>query len=287
MVREEKISIQDYHGRTDILSKTALSMLLSRPSTYRKYFLDPPELREHFPASRQMREGDAVHVLTLEPETWDERYVVLPVQDRKAKAFRSAAKEQPEKTCLSSPEFDNIRRMSDALLEDPKVRMYLDLPGEPEKSFFYRDEESGTELKARPDYISSDSVCVLDIKTTRNISHASFTRDADEYKYWLSPELIFNAVEAVRGVRPQAYLFLCVENDGSKRPDTEVFFADPDFLEFGQRKLREALHILKRCRESDHWPAAGPSPAALGLPGWRMRELEGMRERDAERGGGL
>ncbi|MCB9229824.1 MAG: PD-(D/E)XK nuclease-like domain-containing protein [Deltaproteobacteria bacterium] len=284
MTKEEKISIEAYHALTDIPSKTGLSMLLDRPSTYRKYFLDPPETRETFPVSKSLREGEAVHVLTLEPETWDERYMVTAANSRAAKAFQDPARDNPDKTCLTIPEYDNVRRMADALLDDPKSRMYLDLRGEPEKSFFYRDPETGIDLKARPDFISSDSVCVVDIKTTRDLSPHQFTRDADNFKYWLSPELIFNAVEAVRGVRPQAYVFLCVENNGDKRPDTEVYFADADFVELGHRKLREALRILKACRKANRWPVSGLNPASLGLPAWRMKELEMMRESDAEAG---
>lgn len=278
---ESIISIQDYHSDIAIPSKTGLSMLLDRPSRYWKHFLAPPELRESFEPSKAQREGDAVHVLTLEPDTWDSRYLIVPVQARTTKAFQGAKKDNPHKVCLTMPEYDHIRRMSDALLDDPKARMYLDLAGEAEKTFYYRDPKTGIDLKARPDFISSDSIYVVDIKTTKDITAYKFLKDSDNYKYWLSPELIFNAVEACRGIRPKAYVFLCVENTGDKVPDTDVFFADPDFLDIGQLKLEEALEILKKCRETGIWPASSDKPTSLGLTSYRMKELERLREQRA------
>lgn len=276
---ETDISIHEYHGQTQIPSKTGLSMILSRPSMYYKHYLAPTELRESFEASKAQREGDAVHCMVLEPETWACRYEVVNTKSRNTKAFKEAQAINLDKVCLTIPEHDNICRMAEALLSDPMCRAYLKLAGKPERTFYYTDLRTGIDLKARPDYISDCSTYAIDIKTTKDISKHSFLADAYAYKYYLSTELIFNAVEAVRGIRPSAYVFLCVENKGEKKPDVDVFYADESMLELAKYRLMESLDKLVSCRKSGIWPCNNGITKALGLPSYGMQTLEKLRKK--------
>ena len=278
---EVSISNAEYHADTDRPSKSMLSTLLDRPSTYYKRYLAPPEERSPYKSAKHLVLGDAVHCQILEPDEFWDRYHMVQTRSRLTKAFREAQELYPQLVCLTIPEYDMICQMSEALWNDKHARTYLELRGKPERTFYYTDKETGIELKARPDFISDNSTYVLDIKTCRSIDPFQFTRDCDDYKYWLSPELINNAVEAVRGKRPEAYVFLCVENRGEKKPDTAVYYADLDFLEMGERKLKEALSTLKECRDKGEWPANKGAAMPVGLTPYRKRQLERMREDQA------
>lgn len=278
---EVDISNAEYHADTARPSKSMLSTLLDRPSTYYKRYLAPHEERQAYKNAKHLVLGDAVHCKVLEPDEFWNRYHLVQTQSRVTKAFRESQFLHPLLTCLTIPEYDMICQMAEALWNDKHARIYLELSGKAERTFYYTDPKTGIELKARPDYISDNSTYILDIKTCRSINPFYFTRDCDEYKYWLSPEIINNAVESVRGKRPEAYVFLCVENRGEKSPDTAIYYADIDFLEMGERKLKEALSTLKFCRERNEWPANKGAPMPVGLTSYRKRELERIREHQA------
>ena len=270
--------IEDYHQDRDYDSKTCVSSFLDRPSSYWKKYLAPPEFREPFKKSKSLRMGGACHVKTQEPELWNELYLVAPYKTRSAAAFRAIVAENPDKTVLTLTEYDEICRMAQALWDNPETRHYLEIAGDVEKSFYYTDPVTGTKLKARPDKTSHDSVYLIDIKTTQNIAAHSFLNDTDKYKYWLSPPISFRGIEAVRATRPKAYVYLLVENRGEKRPDTDVFFADEESIEYGQLKLNETLFGLKKCKETDYWPCShNPKPKPVGLKSYRKQELERLR----------
>ena len=278
---EVNISMADYHADTDRPSKSMLSDILDRPSTYYKKYVAPIEEREKRKPAKHFRDGDLVHCQVHEPNEFNKRYQVVNVKARNTKKFTEAGL-STDKTCITTPEYDNASYMANALWSNKYARSYLELAGNAERTFYYTDPETGIDLKARPDFITDDCRFVLDTKTAKSISPRILTQDCDTYKYWLSPELIHNAVESVRGIRPQAYVFLFVENTGEKRPDTAVYYASDEFLEIGEIKLKEALKTLKQCRETNYWPAF-EQPMALGLPGYRMHELEKLREEKASR----
>ncbi len=274
-------TIEDYHADRKYVSKTGISKFSDRPSSYWKTYLAPPEFREPFKKSKSLRMGEACHVKAQEPKVWDECYLVAPFKTRTGKEFKEIVRENPDRTVLSLVEYDQICRMTEALWSNRYIRSYLEMSGDVEKSFYYRDPVTGILLKARPDKVSLDSRYVIDIKTTQNIAEFSFRKDCDDFKYWFSPQIIFDGVEAVRAIRPDAYIFLLVENQGEKKPDTDIFFADPEFIEMGRRKLAIMLEKLKKCREANHWPSShNVKPKPVGLMPYRFIELERLRELD-------
>ena len=78
---EKRDSIVEYHLRPEN-SKTRLSLLIDRPSSYYKHFLAPENEREYFKESPSLRTGNAVHVMTLEFETFYDVYLIAPFKTR-------------------------------------------------------------------------------------------------------------------------------------------------------------------------------------------------------------
>lgn len=277
---EVKNTIQDYH-KSEIPSKTRLSMLLERPSTYFKHYLAPEEDREPMTESKSLRTGNAVHVKVFEPELFFEQYIVSLYKTRTGKGFQEIVRENPDKIVLSKTEYDQVCRMSDALLSNPCARAYLDLRGEPEKSFYFK--RNGIWLKTRPDYMTSDSTFCLDLKTTKSVGRRDFQKDSDKYKYPLSGAMMLSGVEAVRGIRPEAVVILAVENSGHKNPDVAVYYFTPDAIEYGELLLDEAIDTLKHCQKNNYWPAVSDKAEPLGISSYHMKILEKKREELADR----
>lgn len=281
-MRELKNSIEEYHSDPTHLSKTAISMLMDSPRNYWAHYLAPTEDKEAFKSTKSTTIGEGVHVRTLEPDLFDSSFFVAK-NDRRTKAYKEEILENRSKISLSSGEYDQICRMSDALLATPETKKYFDLAGKPEVSFYWNDPESGVALKCRPDKITDNSEFCLDIKTTRDVTKKAFQNDAFKFKYWLSAALTLEGVTCVRNRRPDQYLFLCVESSGSKKPSCAVYSCSSDAIELGEYVLKEALSLYKGYAAKGVWPVNTSEDNELNLTSYGYHQLQAYREQSVEK----
>lgn len=269
----EKISlpIEDYHADVSSLSKTSISMLLDKPSSYYNLYLAPE--REKTKDSSSMIIGSALHCLLLEEHEFQNRFLISKVKSRNSKIYKEERDTNPATTILTIDEYEKIQRMRDALYNHNGASVFLNSPGCPETSFFWNHHE--TKLKCRPDYITED-FCI-DIKTTRDGSPKAFQKDADLYKYWLSAAMTLLGVEAVRGKKPKAYVFICVENKGEKHPEVSIYHATDEFVSLGEHYLLRGIEIYKDCKKRGRWPGYSRKSLPLDLLPFRQQELETLR----------
>ena len=94
--------------------------------------------------------------------------------------------------------------------------------------------------------------------------------------------MTLEGVEKVRGIRPEKYILICVENKGENLPNTDIFVIDHDSVDLGERKFLKAIQILKQCQKDDRWPVNIRKDEYLRLPPYRLRELEKLREEELE-----
>ena len=271
----DHLEMSVYHDDLSHISKSGLVKVLAKPSDFFKAYLDPE--REHSVPSREMIVGSAVHALVLEPNAFASCYQRSLATDRRSKSFQNEKKENPDQILLTSQEWESVHRMGQALLTSPSTKSYLDLKGKAETSFFWTDPQTGIACKCRPDFLSDDSEFVIDIKTTRDASPHGFRKSSDDLMYWLSAAMTCSGVDAVRGKKPSAYVFLCVENRGEKNPETAVYFADEEAMELGEFLFRKGLILFAECLKNKCWPGYSKKAEPLGLTYWRKRELEQLR----------
>ena len=269
MGHEAVIPIEEYHYGSKALSKTGIAMLLHCPSRYQKFYLD--DSSDQVKDSPATRRGSAVHCLVLEPDTFAERYLVSKAKNRLTKAYKEE-QGATTKIVLTSVEYDQITRMRDSLFAHTGARVFLNLQGKAEQSFFW--DQRGVELKCRPDFLTDDSAICIDLKTTRDASPEGFKREADSYKYWLSAAITQLGVEAVRKKLPEAYVYLCVENSDEKRPEVGIYYATEEEVSIGKSYLDMAIDKYLACKEARLWPSYTTKCEPLGLPWYRLRELE-------------
>ena len=270
------LPMEYYHDIRTGLSKSALCKLIRSPYHFYRTYLAPDAEPQKSTAATML--GSAVHTLILEPQKWDEEYHVADVASRNAKAYKEAVVNHPEKTILVREESEQAHRMADAVWSHKLARHYLELPGKSEQSFFWKDRITGVPVKARPDRITDDSSIILDPKTCRSAQHDFFRADADKLLYFLSAGMTLHGVHTVRRKRPEAYIFLCIENEKTKHPAVALYHATEEEIILGEHYYLKSLQIFQECMESQFWPMYSPRCEALGLTRYRRKELEKLRK---------
>jgi len=260
-----EISDDDYHTKFAGASSTALKKLLRSPAHYRAYMNEADE-----DSSARMF-GRAVHALLLERARFQrarfpDKFVVWTGGRRFGKAFDAFAAANDGKTILTEDEFHRATEAALALRESKQFPLGLWLDGVPasagydavpaaatETSIFWIDEETGLSCKARVDAHNGQPTRVaIDAKTTDDARTAAFMRQLFKLDYDLQAAHYRAALRAFYG-EDYPFLFAVVED---KAPfATNIIGLDNDVLANGEAKRRYALNLLKKCLDSNSWPA--------------------------------
>ncbi|NBS68382.1 hypothetical protein EBT31_05635, partial [bacterium] len=166
----EPMENAEYH-RHSAISKSHLDLVARSPLHYWARYVDPNRVEpEPTPA---MRLGTAVHTLTLEPDSWDSRYVTAPQIDRRTKEGKATWAEfealSAGRELISCDDRAVISRMAEAVWKHPAAEMLLfKLPGKAETTHMWTDEATGLQCKCRPDWLTDDGSLIVDLKTTED-----------------------------------------------------------------------------------------------------------------------
>ena len=142
-----KISNAEYRKRPGI-SSSDLKKIAKSPAHFR-YWKDHPEDND----TPALVMGRACHKYMLEKDDFFTEFAVAPNVDRRTKDGKQQWEEfllsYNGKDVISSDDFEVIEEMHKVLYGTPFVAKLLS--GEKEASFFMTDEETGMEVKCRPD----------------------------------------------------------------------------------------------------------------------------------------
>lgn len=165
----------------------------------------------------------------------------------------AAARRKEGRSILTSKEVEAIKGMSIAVGRHPLARHFLG--GQIERSFFWRDEETGIWLKWRPDAMPDDDLNFGDLKTTQSTMYFDLMRTVRDYAYYQQAALGREACRRVLKEEMQSYTFLFVEKTLPFWP-RDVRVDDLD-LDRGHRMNRACLRNFAACLKSGQWPGPG------------------------------
>lgn len=212
--------------------------------------------------------GTAVHTRLLEPERFAEAYVVAPSSDKRSREYKEFAINNAHKLILTPDQMATCDGIGQNVEQHVSAKTLL-RAGYPECTIVWQDQETGIWLKIRPDCLCLSfevGICV-DVKKTTDASKTKFVRSCVDYDYDLQAAVYLEGL-------PQAckrefdFVFLAAEESA---PYGCALYGAPDkMLARGRRRFREALELLKRCREAGQWPGYQPSGEyeLLDWPRW-------------------
>lgn len=241
------------------------------------------------PDSRHFIVGRALHHLILgepyfaklfciHPDEWPDQHGVLCKWNSNRATHRKwlEARAKEGRIVLTPSEVESIKQMAISLGNHPLVRSG-GLNGEIERSYFWRDKETGIWLKWRPDSTPIDSADFIDIKTTRSIQWGALQHSIDQFGYYRQVSLGHDACRALLGSDMESFTLLFVEkNDPWDNRDVRVH---DDDIAIGARENRAAIRLFAKCYAEKRWP--GPGDGREGTETIRLSDR--ARERRDER----
>jgi len=247
----KNLPMSEYHSSNGI-SKSGLSLMLKSPLNYWDAYLNPEtKEREETPAQKL---GSAIHCMVLEPELFDQQYVVAPKFNRRTKEgkadFEEFQKTHGAKITLTEDEMETVNQAAHAVAQNTEAQKYL-TNGYAEQSYVWIDEETGVLCKCRPDFVTKTHILV-DLKTTSDASEEAFAKTCANFSYEMSATFSQLGYKAATGESALGYAFIVVE---TKRPfRTAIYLLDSESEGVGYIKVRKALDLYAECSAKDEWP---------------------------------
>lgn len=231
-----------------------------------------------------VRSGKAFHVMSLEPETWDDTVAVLPYDDYRTKAAQEArdAAIAAGKTPLKRPTFERLQPMLAALMSHPIAAALLKKPGHVEKTLLWRDDATGAECRTRPDKIAADLSFFIDLKTATDASDSEFSKHAWQMGYAVQSRHQADGIAACYGKRPQTGYLIVIERDYPHAVAVKKF--DGESVAKADLLLKRARMIWAACKEANYWPGY-EGFGLLSCPAWVSRVIDDAEDAGAFKAG--
>lgn len=261
-MQEQTESFTEYRARSGV-NWSALKHYAKSPAHYLAAQANPPA------QTPEMQTGSALHALVLEGEAaFARRYAIAPEGDKRRKEVKEAwaafEAEHAGKEALTPAQNETVRRMAASLLEHPKVTPLLRRCTAREVSLQWTDPCTGIPCKGRLDGLDRDSGLVLDLKSARDASPATFARQAVNLQYHGQAAFYLNGL-AAEGLSAD-FIFVVVE---SAPPfGVALYHVGPEVLARGRQLVNQYLEQHAACTAANQWPGYPADVQALILPGW-------------------
>lgn len=244
------------------LSFSSLSKFAISPLHYLSYLTQPKEVT---PA---LIIGKAVHASILQPSEFARCYAVQPQADGRTKEGKEIKvefqKANQGKTILTPDQADLVMNITESVNNHPHAFELLSACTWKETKICF--EIGGLPFISYLDGISPN--CILEIKTTERADANSFGRDAYNFKYHLQAAIYSQAT----GLNSVKYIVI----EKSAPYAINIFQADEDYLEAGQRLLKRLTAEFKSCMDQDnfwkgyeYWRFS--KEESLILPAWALK----------------
>lgn len=262
------ISIEDYHADRDFLSSSSIKEAKKSLKHFEYYLKEKnQERKSHFDFGNafELALMDCVNSRTSVELSDFGKYVAILDDSQKPKPdkdFRTKENavwkeefflENQSKYIINkagSESFETIERMIESCSSQAYIRSLLE-GSEYQTSIFWQDAQSFIKLKTRPDCVNVSKKCIIDIKSTKDGSPESFSKDCANYNYPLQAIIQMQGVLASGLLNDiEHYYWLAVEK--SEPFNAQLYeFQKSDWemmsiqLEFILSKIKRATTLKK------------------------------------------
>lgn len=257
----------DYFAATHALSASGAKLLLppSCPAKYR-WTIDHPVTKDVFDfgsAAHKLVLGGGPEIEIIEADSWRTK----AAQDKRD--YARIAGRIP----LLRNDYDRVMRMAEAILRHPLARVLFDpAHGQPERSLFWTDPDTGVPCRARLDWLPeprSGRLTIPDYKTTTGAHPDPASKAVGNYGYHIQHAHYTNGAQALGLGDDPAFVFVFQEKDPPYL--INVVQLDDGAIQAGRIAMRAAAEIFRDCTAAGSWPGYPLDIPALSLPPWHAR----------------
>ena len=230
---------QDYHSKTDYISKSLLDMIHKSPAHYKAYI--EGEKQEPTPA---MIFGSLVHGVVFDQNN----YAVLPENlDRRTKEGKAVYDmfmfaNKGTELIVTQDQYEHALSIRNAVLSHPKASLLLE-QGQAEMSIFGKIENF--DAKCRVDFLNTKHNVIVDLKTTNSAAPDEFAKSVWNYRYHVQAAFYMDLTKAER------FFFIAVDKE--KPFNVELYELDAEAIERGRQEYKKDIQTLQKCLDTGNW----------------------------------
>jgi hypothetical protein len=263
------MTMEEYRAHPAI-SKSGLDLVHRSPAHYWEEKQNPS------PPTDAMLEGSLFHSFILEPDTFFEKYAVLPEKiDKRTKEGKETwtnwVIDHPTQMPVEKPTLDKLSAMREVLLNHSRIANILSKGGLVEHCLFWTDPVTGVECKGRPDLIIPEAKVIIDLKTTVDARIEPFSRSIWNYRYHVQAPFYMDGYKEVFGEYPEAFLYIPIEK--GKPYCCACYHANEEMVAQGRREYRLDLEQYAECLRTDNWPGYPDTIQSVMLPRWAQEDV--------------
>lgn len=257
------LSFEDYCSLPGLNS--SLLKIFDKSPLHAKYWLDG-ELRQSDTGDLIM--GRAVHKLILEPDNFNKEFVKGPDCRRGTNEWKAFLPIAGNRTILKPDEFDQAFQIAMSVQTDPNAGpLFKNIQSE-----LSLDWEMGeTKCKARLDAYNPTLRAIVDLKTTTDASHRSFSKTLEERRYYRQAAYYITGA-AFNSIHIDHFYFVAVEKELPYSVAT--YKLDPYLISLARKENSDLIKKFAECKRTNNWPGYTEKIEAITLPEYAMNKLE-------------
>jgi exodeoxyribonuclease VIII len=254
------------------LSASDIKELWRSPAHYKESKLHPSK------ATPAMELGTAIHAAILEPSSFINKYVAMddtdicaeiggakPKATKKYKEWKSEyIKENKGKNIIEISIFDQILELATVVRKHSIAGNLLSELGETELPIQWIHRETGTAMKAKPDFVT-ESGKIIDIKTCEDARPTAFQRNIWTYLYHFQAAVYQEAIAYKTG---EIYPFIFIAIEKTPPHGIMVYQLDETAIELARSEVVLCIKQYEICKQKDIWPAYTLAMREILLPNW-------------------
>jgi hypothetical protein len=258
--RHAECTLAEYHARPEwshSQEESAIGDEGSWPLFYGQHVIDPPLYPRK--ANAALDAGTVAHAILTSPGSRDDVVAIIPDDvlnkdgHRKGKPWKDWSAENADRIQMKAEEFEPVRQMVRNVYAHPRGRWLMEHVLHTEYTLAWTDEETGLELRARPDFLVQwrSRVFVVDFKTTRCRTPRTFRKDIGKLGYhrqiawYAEPVELFGYEVAPQGI------FLTA--DKSPAHECRVYDLSERAVNLGHRENVAFRRALARRLDENDW----------------------------------
>jgi exodeoxyribonuclease VIII len=249
---------QEYHRKTEYISKSLLDLVHKSPAHYKAYI----EGEKQAPTSA-MNLGSLVHSVVFNQDN----YAVMPECDRRTKEGKAIYDSfmtlcEDKELFVSHKDYELALNIRNAVLAHPKAAILLER-GQAEIPVFGKIAE--LDAKCKVDFLNTKYNVCIDLKTTTNSAPGEFAKSVWNYRYHVQAAFYMDLTKAER------FFFIAVEKESPF--NVEVYELDEESISIGRAAYLADIKTYKKCVETDNWHGYTEEPAihVISLPSWAKK----------------
>jgi len=195
--------------------------------------------------------GSALHTYLLEPERFDDDYIVAVEVDKRTKEYKSLSNEAAlsGREIISGIEFAQIQAMTSSLRQHPLLQPLFAADHIIEKPIFWK-RTTGLECKCKPDLIVPNFGIAVDFKTCADASIEAITRSVVNYSYELQSAVYLEGL-IMHYQEPYRFLFAFIEKEHPHH--VNLVELSELFLDRGRKLFSQYDALYQECMKSGNF----------------------------------